>query len=147
MAQTTLVHVGIAASDLERSVTFWRDALGLPVVGTMEEAYDLSDGYHNFRLFQHRGGERPPHVTGLASYMHLGVKVADLTGAIRRFNDLGFAITWDGVDNPKPYDPSDPPSRSFKVEDPDGIIVDVTASDDQWPGVGLTFAPSSAGTP
>jgi hypothetical protein len=26
---------------------------------------------------------------------------------------------------------------AFKVEDPDGITVDVTASDDQWPGQGL----------
>ena len=138
MAQTIMVHVGIAASDLERSVIFWRDALGLRVEGTMEDCYDLTDGYHNFRLFQHRLGDRPPHVTGLSSYMHLGVKIDDLAGAIRRFNELGFAITWDGVDNPKPYDPGEPPAKSFKVEDPDGIVVDVTASDDQWPGVDLT---------
>jgi catechol 2,3-dioxygenase-like lactoylglutathione lyase family enzyme len=135
MAGTTLVHVGIAASDLERSVEFWRDALGLHVVGTMEECYDLSDGYHNFRLFQHRGGERPPHVTGLLAYLHLGVKVDDLSAAIARCTDLGFPIVCDGVDYPKPYDPSSPLTESFKVEDPDGIVVDVTASDDQWPGV------------
>ena len=44
-------------------------------------------------------------------------------------------IVCDGVDYPKPYDPSSPPTESFKVEDPDGIVVDVTARDDQWPGV------------
>lgn len=137
MAESTLVHVGIAATDLETSVRFWRDALGLRVAGTLHECYDLTDGHHNFRLFQHRGEARPPHVSGLAAYMHLGVKVADLAAAVRRFDEMGYAITWDGVDDPKPYDPSDPPAQSFKVEDPDGIVVDVTASDDQWPGVGL----------
>lgn len=136
MAETTLVHVGIAASDLERSVRFWRDALGLPVVGTMAEAYDLSDGYHNFRLFQYRGAARPSHVTGLKAYLHLGVKVDDLAAALRRCTDLGYPIVCDNVDAPKPYDPSSPPTESFKVEDPDGIVVDVTASDDQWPGTG-----------
>jgi hypothetical protein len=35
----------------------------------------------------------------------------------------------------KAYNSNLPPDESFKVEDPDGIVVDVTASDDQWPGV------------
>ncbi len=62
-----------------------------------------------------------------------------------RFADLGFQIIWDGVDGGKPYDPSTPPSESFKVEDPDGIVVDVTASPDQWPGVSTNrFAPTYA---
>lgn len=136
MTDTTLVHVGIAASDVERSVRFWRDALGLPVIGTMTEAYDLSDGYHNFRLFQYNGDERPPHVTGLLAYLHLGVKVDDLAAALQRCTDLGYPIVCDNIDAPKPYDPSSPPTESFKVEDPDGIVVDVTASADQWPGIG-----------
>ena len=137
MEGTTLVHVGVCASDLERSIRFWRDALGLRVAATMEDCYDLTDGYHNFRVFQHRGPARPPNVTDLLAYMHIGVKVADLAAAIRRFEELGFPIVWDGVDVGKPYDPASPPVRSFKVEDPDGIVVDVTASDDQWPGVEL----------
>ena len=137
MAGTALVHVGVCVSDLERALRFWRDALGLRVAATMADCYDLTDGYHNFRVFQHRGPARPPHVSGLESYLHLGVKVDDLADAMRRCTELGFAITWDGVDDPKPYDPGSPPARSFKVEDPDGIVVDVTASGDQWPGVTL----------
>ena len=137
MSGATLVHVGVCASDLERSTRFWRDALGLRVASTMEDCYDLTDGYHNFRLFQHRGPARPVHVSGLSSYLHLGVKVDDLAAAVRRCTDLGFAITFEAVDNPRPYDAASPPARSFKVEDPDGIVVDVTASDDQWPGVAL----------
>jgi catechol 2,3-dioxygenase-like lactoylglutathione lyase family enzyme len=137
MTGTTLVHVGVCATDLERSVRFWRDALGLRVAATMDGCYDLTDGYHNVRVFQHRGPPRPPHVTDLLSYLHVGVRVDDLTVAIRRCEELGVPIVWDGVDAGKPYDPANPPSRSFKVTDPDGIVVDVTASDDQWPGVAL----------
>ena len=60
----------------------------------------------------------------------------DLAAAAKRCEALGFRIFWDGVDAGKPYDPNTPPSQSFKVEDPDGIVVDVTADVEQWPGVG-----------
>ena len=136
MTETRLVHVGIAASDVERSVRFWRDALGLHVIGTLPEAYDLSDGFHNVRLFQYRGPARPEHVSGLAAYLHVGVKVDDLAAAVDRCATLGFPIVCDDIDDPKPFDPASPPTASFKVEDPDGIVVDVTASDDQWLGIG-----------
>src|SRR5262245_40819247 len=122
MPGTTLVHIGIAATDLERSVRFWRDAVGLREAGAVEDRYDLTDGFHNFRLFQYRGGDRPANVTGSAAYHHLGVKVDDLQAALRRFTELGFEIGCDDVDDPKPYDPASPPRRSFKVEDPDGNV-------------------------
>jgi len=136
-AGSSLVHIGICATDLDASLRFWRDALGLEVVAAMPGCYDLSDGHHNFRLFPHQGPERPPHVSGLSSYLHIGVWVNDLAAAVHRFEALGFPIIWDGVDAGKPPIPGQLPSESFKVADPDGIVVDVTASDDQWPGVGL----------
>ena len=135
-AGPALVHIGICATDLDASLRFWQDALGLEVVAAMPGCYDLTDGLHNFRLFPHRGPERPPHVSGLASYLHIGVRVNDLEAAVYRFENLGFPIIWDGVDAGKPPVPGQLPSESFKVADPDGIVVDVTASDDQWPGVG-----------
>lgn len=134
---STLVHVGVRATDLERTIRFWRDALGLEVVQTMEHCYDLSDGLHNFRVFQHRGEERPPHIGGMLDYLHIGVRVPDLHAAANRCLELGFEIVWEGLDGSKRYDPARPPEEAFKVEDPDGIVVDVTARDDQWPGVGL----------
>ena len=134
---TSLVHVGVSATDLERSIRFWRDALGLSVAAGMEGCYDLTDGRHNFRVFQYRGEPRPGHVSGLRTYLHVGVLVDDLGAAARRCSDLGFPIIRDGVDGGRPYDPDDPPTQSFKVEDPDGIVVDVTVARDQWPGVGL----------
>src|SRR5262249_35052077 len=122
---------------LERSIRFWRDALGLPVAATMPGCYDLTDGRSNFRIFQHKGGARAPHVGGLLDYLHVGVLVDDLAAAAKRCTDLGFEIIWDGVDGGHVYDPNAPPSESFKVEAPDGIVVDVTGSRSQWPGLGM----------
>ena len=137
MTSPTLVHIGICATDLDTSLRFWRDALGLEVVQEVPGCVDLTDGMHNFRLFPHKGPERPPHVSGLASYLHVGVRVPDLAATVRRFESLGFPIIWDGVDAGHAPVPGQLPSESFKVADPDGIVVDVTASEAQWPGMGL----------
>jgi catechol 2,3-dioxygenase-like lactoylglutathione lyase family enzyme len=136
MHDTTLVHIGVAVSDLDCSLRFWRDALGLQVLEQRNGLVVLSDGLHNVTVFQYHG-DRPPHPAGHQSYLHVGVKVANLTAALARCTELGFAIICDDIDNCRPYDPANPPTQSFKVEDPDGIVVDVTASDDQWLGVGL----------
>jgi catechol 2,3-dioxygenase-like lactoylglutathione lyase family enzyme len=133
----TLVHVGVRASDLAASLRFWRDALGLRVAGRMEGCCDLTDGQHNFRVFQHAGADRPPHVSGMLDYLHIGIRVDNLAATARRCLDLGFPIVWDGVDAGHPYDPQHLPSASFKVTDPDGIVVDITADRAQWPGVAL----------
>jgi len=130
---TRLVHIGIAATDLEATVRFWRDALGLEVVQEIPGCVDLTDGFHNFRLFPHGLGERPPHVGGLSSYLHVGVRVPDLAAAVNRFEAMGYPVIWDGVDHGHAPIPGQMPSKSFKVADPDGIVVDVTASEDQWP--------------
>ena len=80
---STLVHVGVRATNLEETIRFWRDALGLKVFSTMDGCYDLTDGYHNFRVFQHNGPERPPHVGGMLDYLHIGVRVPDLQRKLR----------------------------------------------------------------
>jgi catechol 2,3-dioxygenase-like lactoylglutathione lyase family enzyme len=132
-----LVHVGVRATNLKRTLEFWRDALGLQVVAEHELSSDLTDGFHNFRVFQHSGPERAPHIGGMLDYLHIGVRVPNLSEAAQRFQAMGFDIVWDGIDGGQPYDPATPPSESFKVEDPDGIVVDVSASPDQWPGITL----------
>ena len=133
----TLVHVGVRASDLEKTIRFWRDGLGLPVFSQMENCYDLSDGYHNFRVFQHNGPERPRHVSGMLDYLHIGVLVPDLEAAAKRLLDMGYEIFSDGLAGKVPLSPDDLSEGAFKVEDPDGITVDVTARSDQWPGARL----------
>ena len=134
---TVLVHIGVRATDLEKTIRFWRDGLGLPVVSTHENCYDLSDGHHNFRVFQHNGPARPDHVSGMLDYLHIGVRVPDLAEAGRRLLDMGYEIFSDGLGGKEPVDVHNIREGAFKVEDPDGITVDVTASDGQWPGAVL----------
>ncbi len=134
---TTLVHVGVRASDLEATIRFWRDGLGLPVFSQQENCYDLSDGFHNFRVFQHNGPARPAHVSGMLDYLHIGIRVPDLEGAAQRLLDMGYEIFSDGLSGKTPLSPDNLSEGAFKVEDPDGITIDVTSSDDQWPGAQL----------
>ena len=79
------------------------------------------------------------HVGGMLDYLHIGVRVPNLREAAQRCEDLGFTITWEGLGGDKPYDPNSDelPSEAFKIEDPDGIVVDITEQDDQWPGVDI----------
>ena len=137
---STLVHIGVRATDLEKTIRFWRDGLGIPVFSEQENCFDLSDGYHNFRVFQHSGPERPGHVSGMLDYLHIGVRVSNLEEAGKRLLDMGYEIFSDGLGGKVPLDPQDIQEGAFKVEDPDGITVDVTACDDQWPGAHLNRA-------
>lgn len=134
---TVLVHVGVRATNLDKTIRFWRDGLGLPCVSTQENCFDLSDGHHNFRVFQHNGPSRPDHVSGMLDYLHIGVRVPDLAAAGQRLLDMGYEIFSDGLDGKEPVDVTHIAAGAFKVEDPDGITVDVTSSDDQWPGAVL----------
>ena len=131
----TLVHVGVRATDIDKTIAFWRDGLGLTVVEHEGRRYDLSDGFHNFRVFQHDGPSRPQHVSGMLDYLHIGVRTDDLEAAAQRLLDMGYEIFSDGLSGKEPLDVHNLEDGAFKVEDPDGITVDVTASDDQWPGV------------
>ena len=132
-----LVHIGVRATDLAKTIRFWRDGLGLPVVSTQENCFDLSDGHHNFRVFQHNGPERPEHVSGMLDYLHIGIRGSDLEAAGQRLLDMGYEIFSDGLGGKEVVDPTNITEGAFKVEDPDGITVDVTARSDQWPGAGL----------
>ena len=134
---TVLVHIGVRATDLEKTIRFWRDGLSLPCVSTQENCYDLSDGHHNFRVFQHNGPSRADHVSGMLDYLHIGVRVPDLATVGQRLLDMGYEIFSDGLAGKVPVDVQQIEEGAFKVEDPDGITVDVTSSDDQWPGAVL----------
>ena len=89
---STLLHVGIRASDLDRSIRFWRDGLGLKVANQRGNRYDLTDGYHNFAVFQHQGEERPAHLGGMLDYLHIGVGVPDVAAAAKRLREMGYEI-------------------------------------------------------
>ena len=90
-----LVHVGVRTTDLESSIRFWRDGLGLEVVESVQNRYDLTDGTHNFRVFQHNGPARPPHVGDMLDYLHIGIRVDDLAATAQRLESAGFRILWE----------------------------------------------------
>jgi len=83
----------------------------------------------------------------MLDYLHIGVRVPNLHEAARRCQELGFEIIWEGLDGKTRYDSERPPAIAFKVEDPDGIVVDVTERDDQWPGVSLGVTEGVQKTP
>ena len=142
-AKSTLLHIGVRASNLDRSIQFWRDGLGLHVVRQNKNRYDLSDGYHNFAIFQHQGDARPPHVGGMLDYLHVGVGVEDIGATARRLRKMGYQIFSDGLGGKQPIDPNNLQADAFKVEDPDGITVDVNGTDTAWPGT--TLHPNAQG--
>ena len=59
--------------------------------------------------------------------VHVGVRVTDIDKTMLFSDGLRGKIPEGGRIE----------EGAFKVEDPDGISVDVTASDDQWPGTAL----------
>ena len=137
MSKTKLVHIGVRCTNLEKSLVFWRDALGLEISQQTENCFDLTDGFHNFRVFQHNGPDRPQHVSGMLDYLHIGVYVPNLEEAAERCLEMGFQIFSDGLGGEEVLDPRDIQDTAFKVEDPDGITVDITCSDQQWPGINI----------
>ena len=137
MSKTKLVNIGVRCTNLEKSLVFWRDALGLEISQQTENCFDLTDGFHNFRVFQHNGPDRPQHVSGMLDYLHIGVCVPNLEEAAERCLEMGFQIFSDGLGGEEVLDPRDIQDTAFKVEDPDGITVDITCSDQQWPGINI----------
>ena len=123
---SVLIHVGVRASDLSKSIRFWRDGLRFQVACKRGIRYDLTDGYHNCAVFQHQGDDRPEHVSSMLDYLHIGVGVPDVTAAARRLRDMGYTIYSDGLGGKTPLDPDNLVQPAFKVEDPDGITADVS---------------------
>ena len=86
------------ATDIDETIRFWRDGLGLRLVQDRGQSFDLTDGYHNFRIFQHNGPSRPEHVSGMLDYLHIGIRVPDLEAAGAAFDGYGLRdfFRWSG---------------------------------------------------
>jgi catechol 2,3-dioxygenase len=93
-------HVHLKVSDLERSVAFYRDVLGLTVQGRMgDRAAFLSAGeeYHHhlgLNTFESLGGSPPPPgTTGLYHVAFRYPSRAALARALRRLQHFGVELT------------------------------------------------------
>jgi catechol 2,3-dioxygenase-like lactoylglutathione lyase family enzyme len=132
-------HVGISVADLERSLGFYRDLLGLGLIALSEEEEvgsvagiagararfaDLDAGHGQLvELVQYstctRGDPQPPNVAGSC---HFSLRVQDLESALARLasagiTPLGKSATltggvWDGC-------------SVVYVRDPDGMLVEL----------------------
>lgn len=125
-------HVHLKVSDLERSVKFYTEAIGLEVMQRMgdEAAFLSSDGYHHhiaLNTWQSRGSApAPKHAPGLFHTAFLFPDRAGLAQALQRVLDYGVTIEGaadHGV------------SEAIYFSDPDGNGVEIYRDRDraEWP--------------
>ena len=90
-------HVHLKVADIERSLGFWRDVLGLQVMQRMPKAVFLSvDGYHHhiaLNTWDSEGGSPPaPGTTGLFHVALLYPDRAALATVLARLAAAGIAL-------------------------------------------------------
>ena len=118
-ARVGLLSLGVA--DLERSVTFYRDALGFAVLERSEEHATLGAGDHPILLLTGESGARPwPHdryaYTGLYHFAILVPTRADLGRWLRHWIELGLPLPGQG---------DHLVSEALYLSDPDGNGIEI----------------------
>lgn len=131
-AGTRVGHAHLRVSDLERSVAFYREVLGLDVMARFASgaAFLSADGYHHhlgLNTWESAGGTPPPpgH-TGLYHVAFVFRDRAALAGAVQRVLDAGVQLTGKadhGV------------SEAVYLDDPDGNGIELYRDrpPDEWP--------------
>jgi catechol 2,3-dioxygenase len=129
---TTIGHVHLKVSDLDRAENFYRDALGFELQQRYgsSAAFLSAGGYHHhvgLNVWQSRGGGPPP--PGTTGLFHLAVLYptrADLARALKRLLELGVPI--DGASDHGV-------SEAIYLRDPDGNGIELYRDRprDEWP--------------
>ena len=134
-----LRHLAIRCRDMERSRDFYERAIGWKFVDYRPSGLgiDMTDGVNNITLLQQPVECERPQLEEGNEYIHFGVIVDDLQDCWRRLKEWGAKLSKDNIKRRDKIPEDWIPERSFKVLDPDGNIVDVTASTDEWRGVSL----------
>ncbi len=125
-------HLAVRTADLSASRRFYEEGLGLRYLGPRppSEALNLTDGAINLTLLPYDGPARSAMPEG-TEFVHFGFVVDDLSATYRRLMDLGAHIVSEDI-NQRQALSGDEPQSSFKVLDPNGIVLDVTARPDEW---------------
>jgi glyoxylase I family protein len=140
----TLTHIGICVSDIERSIRFYRDALGFACVSELEVAgepassllrlqdvqlravYLERDGVRIELLYYTAPSRKPaarPHEMNDLGFTHLSFRVDDVEATISGLRDAGAAVLEDTVVNV----PGMGTVAAF-VTDPDGVLIELVGA-------------------
>jgi len=125
-------HVHLKVSDLDRSITFYRDVLGFDLVARMgsQAAFLSAGGYHHhigLNTWESRGGAPPaPGTTGLYHVAFRYPDRASLADAVRRLARAGVRL--DGASDHGV-------SEALYLRDPDGNGVELYRDrpQEEWP--------------
>lgn len=144
MSRGSLHHIGLSVSNLERSIAFYRDLIGLtvrereemtggqlePVTGVAGSRVRIADlDFGNgltLELLQYlvpAGGAIHPRPTD-AGHIHVGIEIKDLDAVYRRLLDAGASVRV-GPSVLKGAGPYWTGARVVNVLDPDGITVEL----------------------
>lgn len=138
-------HITMVSSDAARTVSFYRDLLGIPLVKTTVNfddpgAYHLyfgtEDGAPGTLLTFFEWRDLPRGRWGVGGIHHLALSVADAEEQLRwkrRLTDAGVAVTG-------PYDRGY--FRSIYFQDPDGQILEIATA---GPGYAIDEPPEALG--
>jgi catechol 2,3-dioxygenase-like lactoylglutathione lyase family enzyme len=128
----TVRHLAIRTCNLPASRRFYEEGLGLHFLGLRPsgQAVDLSDGSVNLTLLPYDGPARSSLPEG-SEFVHLGFLVEDLAATYHRLVGLGAHVVRDDVKERRPTS-GVVPHGSFKVLDPDGIVLDISERSDEW---------------
>ncbi len=135
----SLRHLALRCRDMERSRDFYQTAFEWKFIGYRPsgQGLDFSDGVNNITLLQHTDGIPRQVLEEGNEFIHFGVIVDDLTACWRRCREWGAKVSKGDVKDRTEIAPDEPPVRSFKVLDPDGNVIDITANKNEWRGVAL----------
>ena len=134
MSTTVAVrHLALRARDLVKTRRFYEEGLGLRFIGYRPsgDSIDLSDGQVNLTLLPYSGPERTPLEEGY-EFIHLGFWVEDLAAVYQRLTALGADVVREDVKARNECAGDAPPVGSFKVLDPDGNVLDISANANEW---------------
>ena len=130
--ETTIGHVHLKVSDLNRAIAFYRDAFGFEVMHHYgsSAAFLSAGGYHHhlgLNTWESRGGPPPqPGSTGLYHFAILYPNRRELARALKRLVDHGVAI--DGASDHGV-------SEAIYLHDPDGNGIEIYRDRprNEWP--------------
>jgi catechol 2,3-dioxygenase len=130
--RTTIGHVHLKVSDLERAERFYVDLLGFHVTaryGTDAVFLSAGDNHHDLALntWESKGGSHPP--PGTTGLFHVAIRVPtrrDLAEMLVRLRDAGVPLS--GASDHLV-------SEALYLRDPDGNGIEIYADRDQseWP--------------